>query len=69
MRNHSARNSPCKKYIDETVCFGEIQAEILLNFMEDNKKAIDKHQNRVALITIHAYLKRFLSNRTDAQGR
>ena len=58
-----------ERYIDETVSFGKIQAEILLDFMENNKKAIDKHSNRVALLVIRDNLKTFISYRLDAQGR
>ncbi len=47
-------------YINKHVCFGK-QAEILLNFMENNKKAIDKHQNRSALLTIRDTLKSFIT--------
>jgi len=46
----------------KTVSFGEIQAEILLNFMENNKKAINKHQNRVALMVIQNNLIEFIKN-------
>jgi len=46
----------------KTVSFGEIQAEILLDFMENNKKAINKHQNRVALMVIQNNLVEFIKN-------
>ncbi len=48
------------RYINTTVAFGKIQAEILLDFMDANKKAIDKHQNRVALLIIRDNLRTFL---------
>ncbi len=48
------------KHINETIAFGKIQAEILLDFIDINKKAIDKHQNRVALLIIRDNLRTFL---------
>ncbi len=56
------------RYINETVAFGKIQAEILLDFMDANKKAIDKHQNRVALLIFRDNLRTFLEKDVGWDG-
>ncbi len=58
-----------ERYIDETVSFGEIQAEILLDFMDNNKKALNKHMNKVALTVIRDNLKTFVSYRLTKKDK